>query len=735
MEPLADTDPRSIGGFAVEARLGSGGMGAVYLGRSASGRLVAIKVVHEALAADREFQERFAREVAAMRTVGGFWSAAVVDADPRARPPWLATEFIAGPSLAEAVGRDGPLNPVALRTLVSGLAEALAAIHRAGLVHRDLKPSNVLLAADGPRVIDFGIARAFEATSLTATSHVVGTPGYMAPEQLTQGTLSAASDVFCLAVTIAYAATGRPPFGLGGMVELSFRVVNGEPDLAGVPDWLLPLLTACLAKDPAARPTPHGILQWLRGDGGQTVVLPSVAGPGAAPTVAANAAAPIGVWNPPTPAAGSAGPTQPSKPGPGAWSAGGGPIQSPSRGRVKVRATLAAGGAVVVAAGLAAAFMVMPSSHKSALSGGASGGPTGGQTTQDPDVVVRTGADITLAGNVAEAGGMDALVDVAKKEGTLNLIAIPRDWANYGAIMDGFTAKYGIKITDADPEGSSQDEINALTAQRGAASAPDVVDIGLLPAIDARLHNLFTEYQVANWNAIPDSLKDPQGDYYGDFGGYISIGYDAKKVAHPPTSLKAMDDVQYRQMISLNGDPNTSTAALDGFVAAGLANGGSLSYTKPGIDFFRQLKADGVFVPSATAVPGNQAGRTPITIDMDYNQAAIAAGPQGADWKTIIPSDALVGEFSYQAISATATHPAAARLWEEYLYSTEGQNLFLKGKVRPVEFLDPATAKGADPAALAALPTATKVPMVMSESQIADAKSEVKFNWQDVTGG
>ncbi|GAA2023998.1 hypothetical protein GCM10009839_22150 [Catenulispora yoronensis] len=265
MEPLSDDDPRRIGRYDLLGRIGAGGMGRVYLGRSASGRQVAIKVIHHTLVESPEFRTRFAREIAAARAVGGFYTAAVVDADPDAEQPWLATEYVPGPSLDQAVREHGPLSGDPLRVLAVGLAEALAAIHAAGVVHRDFKPSNVVLAADGPRVIDFGIARAFDATALTSAQQILGTPGFMAPEQLQDGTVTAAADVFCLGMTLAYASTGRPPFGTGGLLELSYRVVNNEPDLDGVPTALAGVVESCLAKDPARRPGIRQVLDALTG--------------------------------------------------------------------------------------------------------------------------------------------------------------------------------------------------------------------------------------------------------------------------------------------------------------------------------------------------------------------------------------------------------------------------------------------------------------------------------------
>jgi hypothetical protein len=263
-QELQTNDPARIGPYRLGAVLGSGGMGRVYLGRSAGGREVAVKVIRAELAADPEFRIRFRREVAAARLVNGLYTAAVVDADTEGPVPWLATTFISAPSLADAVQQGGPLAPAALRGLAAGLAEGLSAIHAAGLVHRDLKPTNVLLAADGPRVIDFGIARATEAAPLTGTNVVIGSPGYLSPEQAEPARgIGPASDVFSLGTVLCFAATGRSPWGTGSTAALIFRVVHGEPDLTGVPDEVKPLIERCMAKLPQQRPTAANILAEL----------------------------------------------------------------------------------------------------------------------------------------------------------------------------------------------------------------------------------------------------------------------------------------------------------------------------------------------------------------------------------------------------------------------------------------------------------------------------------------
>ncbi|MGP3967157.1 serine/threonine-protein kinase [Streptomyces sp. 6N223] len=348
MEPLTPDDPPAIGAYRLLGRLGRGGMGRVYLGRSAGGRTVAVKVVHKQFAADERFRARFAREVAAARLVGGAWTAPVLDADPEAELPWVATGYVAGPDLQQAVADHGPLPEQGVRALAAGLAEALAAVHARGLVHRDVKPSNVLLALDGPRLIDFGVARAGDASAvLTATGVAVGSPGYMAPEQIMGGggEVGPAGDVFACGAVLAYAASGRAPFPGDSAAQLLYRVVHEEPELDGVPGGLRPLIAACLEKDPARRPTPAAIAHTCAGPGGAATLIrpgwlpPAVVetvsrravellnveaqpldgaeAPAAAPGVDTGRAEPDGSWpGPAGPAAAPAGPGRPRPAGP-----------------------------------------------------------------------------------------------------------------------------------------------------------------------------------------------------------------------------------------------------------------------------------------------------------------------------------------------------------------------------------------------------------------------------------
>ncbi|MFB7739779.1 protein kinase [Streptomyces sp. NPDC056112] len=273
MQPLEADEPATVGPYRLLGRLGSGGMGRVYLGRSAGGRTVAVKIVHPHFALDEEFRARFRREVEAARRVGGAWTAQVLDADPEAPVPWVATAYAAGPSLAAAIADAGPLPGHSVRALGAGLAEALAAVHELGLVHRDVKPSNVLLTLDGPLLIDFGIARATDGTaSLTSTGVSVGSPGYMSPEQILGKGVTGAADVFSLGAVLVHAATGEPPFPGDSSAALLYKVVHEEPELGSLAGDLRDLAVACLAKDPGARPGPGEVARRLAPEGASLLV-------------------------------------------------------------------------------------------------------------------------------------------------------------------------------------------------------------------------------------------------------------------------------------------------------------------------------------------------------------------------------------------------------------------------------------------------------------------------------
>src|SRR5580704_5451287 len=293
VQPLASDDPAEIGGYRLRARLGAGGMGRVYLASTRAGRSVALKVVRPELGDDQDFRARFRQEIQAARQVHGLYTAQVLDADPDATLPWLVTAYVPGPSLQQAVAGNGPMPEAMVFRLIAGVAEALQAIHAAGVVHRDLKPSNVLLAPDGPRVIDFGIARALEATALTRSGMMVGSPQFMAPEQIRDQPVTPAIDVFALGSLAAYAAQGRSPFGEGHSAAVSYRVLHEPPDLDGCPPQLRTLIGRCLRKDPAARPAPGEIIGFCRARAtGTATPWPVPPTPVTSGTVAPQAAAP-----------------------------------------------------------------------------------------------------------------------------------------------------------------------------------------------------------------------------------------------------------------------------------------------------------------------------------------------------------------------------------------------------------------------------------------------------------
>jgi putative spermidine/putrescine transport system substrate-binding protein len=328
---------------------------------------------------------------------------------------------------------------------------------------------------------------------------------------------------------------------------------------------------------------------------------------------------------------------------------------------------------------------------------------------------------------------MDALVAAAKKEGTLNLIAVPRTWAGYGAIIDAFTAKYGIKINSENPGGSSGDEINAIKSTKGQASAPDVVDIGNSYALSGAQEGDFAPYKVTTWSDIPDAQKDSGGLWYSDYGGYISIGCNAAKVGGScPKTIKELDNPAYKGDVALNGDPTSANAAFEAVWAAALANGGSATDIQPGIDFFHKLNSEGIFNKTKVTPATVASGETPIVLDWDYLNVGNAATlkTHGITWTTSVPSDGLVSGYYAQAVSINAAHPAAARLWEEYLYSTDGQNGWLKGFARPIELAAMQKAGTADATALAAVPPVSDSnPFNPTQDQITAAKAVVTQKW------
>ena len=343
-----------------------------------------------------------------------------------------------------------------------------------------------------------------------------------------------------------------------------------------------------------------------------------------------------------------------------------------------------------------------------------------------------SGTSMAAATSAQEAGGMDALVAAAKKEGTLNVIALPPDWANYGEIIKGFEAKYGLKVDSAQPDASSADEITAAKNLKGQSKAPDVFDLSQ-PVAFANTA-MFAKYKVSTFADVPAKLKDANGTWVNDYGGYMSIGYDAGKVP-APTSVADLLKPEYQGKVALNGDPTKAGAAFSGVVLAAIGSGGSAGDISKGVDFFTQLKAAGNFLPVDPTPATVEAGQTPVVFDWDYLNVAQGAKLKGKlDWKTVVPKDAVVGGYYVQAVNVDAPHPAAARLWQEYLYSDEGQNLWLKGFARPVREEAMVKAGTIDATAYAALPKADGTPVFLTNAQSDTAKAYLAQNWAKAVG-
>jgi putative spermidine/putrescine transport system substrate-binding protein len=336
------------------------------------------------------------------------------------------------------------------------------------------------------------------------------------------------------------------------------------------------------------------------------------------------------------------------------------------------------------------------------------------------------------AKSAADVGGMAKLEEAAKAEGQLNVIALPPDWANYGQIISAFSTKYGIKVNSAQPDGSSQDEINAANQLKGQPGAPDVFDLGTAVALANTAK--FAPYKVATWADVPDALKEANGAWINDYGGYMSIGYDAGKVP-APTSLADLLGPAYKAKVALNGDPTQAGAAFSGVVMAALGTGGSADDIAKGVDFFKQLKKAGNFLPVDPTPATIESGQTPVVFDWDYLNVGQGVKLKGKiDWKTVVPANAVVGSYYVQAINIDAPHPAAARLWQEFLYSDEGQNLWLKGGARPVRADAMKTAGTLDSTAFAALPATTGTPVFLTEAQTQAAKDYLASNWAKSIG-
>ena len=348
------------------------------------------------------------------------------------------------------------------------------------------------------------------------------------------------------------------------------------------------------------------------------------------------------------------------------------------------------------------------------------------------DSTSTAGVNASSATSATGLGGMSGLVAAAKKEGTLNVIALPPDWANYGEIIKGFEAKYGLKVDSAQPDASSADEITAAKNLKGQSKAPDVFDLG--GAVASANTDMFAAYKVATFGDVPAALKDANGLWVNDYGGYMSIGYDAGKVP-APTKVADLLKPAYRGKVALNGDPTKAGAAFSGVVMAAISQGGTADDISKGVAFFKSLNAAGNFLPVDPTGATIESGQTPVVFDWDYLNVAQGAKLAGKmEWKTFVPSGAVVGGYYVQAINKDAPHPAAARLWQEYLYSDEGQNLWLKGGARPVREEAMVAAGTIDKAAYDALPKAEGTPVFLTAAQSDKAKAYLTANWAAAIG-
>ncbi len=343
-----------------------------------------------------------------------------------------------------------------------------------------------------------------------------------------------------------------------------------------------------------------------------------------------------------------------------------------------------------------------------------------------------SGTNAATATSAKDLGGMDKLVEAAKKEGQLNVIALPPDWANYGEIIKAFQSKYGITITSDQPDASSADEISTAQRLKGQSKAPDVFDLGA--SVAAANTAMFAPYKTEKFDEVPENLKDPNGTWVNDYGGFMSIGYDAGKVP-APTSVEDLLKPEYKGKVALNGDPTKAGAAFAGVQMVSVAQGGTVEDITKGVDFFAKLKAAGNFLPVDPTPATIESGQTPVVFDWDYLNVAQGAKLKGKmDWKTFVPDNAAVGGYYVQAVNKDAPHPAAARLWQEFLYSDEGQNLWLKGGARPVRLEAMQKAGTADAAAAAALPKISGEPVIPTEEQNAKAKDYLAKNWANAVG-
>jgi putative spermidine/putrescine transport system substrate-binding protein len=333
-------------------------------------------------------------------------------------------------------------------------------------------------------------------------------------------------------------------------------------------------------------------------------------------------------------------------------------------------------------------------------------------------------------------GGMKALIAAAKKEGKLNDIALPDDWANYGGMIAAFKKKYGIDFARDNPSGSSAAENQAIVSLKGDPRAPDCVDVGPSFAVAGAAAGLYGRYFVSTYKTIPRAMKDTRGFWTGDYWGAVSIGYNGNLVQNAPRTFADLAKSEYKNKVAINGSPLTSNSAVAVVLAASLANGGSLSNVGPGIDYFAKLRKSGNYIPVETTPQTVASGQTPISLDWDYNNLAYVKEFPAAKWKITLPSDGVYGGYYCQAINATAPHPFTARLWQEFLFSDQGQILYLKGFAHPARFTDLVGRKVVPKALLSALPSAAIYNKVKfaSQGQLTKAAAQIKAEWSSKVG-
>jgi serine/threonine protein kinase len=567
LDELRADDPRQVGGYALLARLGSGGMGQVYLGKSLGGRHVAVKVIRTDLARDRSFRLRFAREVAAARRVSGAFTAPVIDADPDAPEPWLVTEYVHGPSLAEAVDKHGPLAISSLLTLAARLAEGLSAVHAAGVIHRDLKPANVLLAEDAPRLIDFGISQAADFVQITSTTSVLGTPGFIAPELITTNSVGPASDVFSMGAVLAFAATGGLPFGGGPAEARTLRVLYVAPDLGNVPVELRELLERCMVKDPASRPTARQFLadlvaahpeaaeraDWLPEDilaeirqrplpeematSSLRVTVPPAPSPAMPPAPAGRSQWRQRIWATRTRTRNSKAP----RPVPAVPVAG--PLRNPNRRRIWATGVVAA----VAVIGAVIGLLVAPSGASPARSGQLASavrpGPTGlsiGKETQ---------TSVALRWNAYTSGTRPSKYEIL--ENGNKLVTVPGSQTKYqvtGLISDTAYQFSVIAITGTSRSAPSA----AVLATTDIPSAPPLVDAPFVIGQDVTSQE--TASSDSRWQQVGATWDDTW-----------NIGSNCVDVCATASLYGTIDGVSFNATLARSGGTYTGVAAIDNY--------------------------------------------------------------------------------------------------------------------------------------------------------------------------